>query len=154
MDSIKVDGFNFEPAKKYANTRTGKGYVLPDDVTFATGASNRKPGSVIYSMRLAISASIARKAHLRLGDKVAIYFDRKNMAGMLVRSNGSRLKLTGKPGKGRLEVKTTWTPEDNIPTVAKTIGCPSEVTDDGILFMLPDCVSFDRNLRAEADAKQ
>jgi hypothetical protein len=154
VETIKVEGFDFKPAKDYASIKTGKGYVLSDDVTFATNASMRKSGGVIYSMRLAISASIAKKARLQLGDKIAIYFDKKNMAGMLVRANNSRLTLTGKPGKGRLEVKTTWTPEDNIPTVARTVGCPSEVTDDGILFMLPDCVSFDRNLRAEADAKK
>jgi hypothetical protein len=152
MEQPIVKGYDFKPAKPPGTTRTGKGFMLPEDVTFSTNASERKPGHVIYSMRLAISAAIAKKARLVLGDKIAVFFDRKNMAGILVRTNSGTLKLTGKPGKGRLEVKTTWRPGDNIPTVATTIGCLSEVTDDGIIFMLPDCVSFDRNLRAEADA--
>ena len=151
--AINIKGIEFLPAKA-ASSDCGKGRTLGADVTFGTGAANRD-GSIEYSMRIGIAQSFAKLARFRKKERFDVHFAPKEKIGMIVKSDNGRLQLLGGEGNARLELKTTISAKDTIPYVASTVECESEIHKDGsIIFLLPDCVSFDRNLRAEADAKK
>jgi hypothetical protein len=139
---IKISGFEFESAKPQG--RGGK-QKIDADVALMTKASTstKRP---VFTVRVTISNKLAKEARLRYGDRVDLLFDRKNMAGAILRSDDGQYALTGSMANGRLEVKTTWRDGDNIPTTADIAKCCGEATSQGIVFMLPDTVSFTDNL--------
>jgi hypothetical protein len=123
------------------------GSYSPEDIVIATDRAGFK-AERRYSLRIAIGHSVAKKARLIKGDRVDILFDRGARAGLLRRVTNGGWKLTSGSIKDKLFVKVQLKP--GMPTIASPAGCPCEVTDDGIIFTLPDEVSFDRNMRAEA----
>jgi hypothetical protein len=144
---ISVKGFKFEPIEP-ANRGGRSGAFSEWDLIFATDRKS-VAGGVTYGMRIGISQAFAKKARIIDGDRVEILFDKEEKAGLIRRVNdgGHQISSYGKKNT-RLYIKPTIKP--GMPTVAETVGCPSEILDEGIMFLLPDCVSFDRNLRAEA----
>lgn len=130
--------------------RGGGSRVGDDDISFATDLASRKSGEPCYSMRIGIPTHVAKKARLIEGDRIRILFDETAGLGLIKRINGDGWKLTPTHKGGRLVVKVTLRP--GMPTVAESCGCPCEITDEGIVFVLPQDVSFIENLRANRDA--
>jgi hypothetical protein len=146
--AIKIKGYNFvmvEPARKGG---TNRGFS-PDDVVFATDITGNN--SNLYALRIGLPVSAAKAARIKPGDKVKVGFDKPNKC-VLVQWNREGDYTVSKGSGSRLYIKFNVQP--GMPTVTESCGCPCEADDEGIVFMLPDCVSFDRNLRAEADAKK
>ena len=146
--TIKIKGFNFVPVSP---GRKGGAYTqfAKDEVIFATDDAGRQsPGQ--YAVRIGVPVSIMKQARINPGETVIVAFDAEHRCGLIQFSRYSGYKVS-KGNGNRNYVKFNLKP--GVPTVAESCGCRCEVTEDGIIFMLPDCVSFDRNLRAEADAK-
>ena len=121
-----------------------------DEIVFATDqAGTVRDGR--YAMRVAIHSTIAKKARLIKGDLVDILFDEPAKVGLIKRVNAGRgWKLTTGSENSRLTVKISMKP--GMPSIEKATGCPCEITDEGIVFTLPDCVTFSENIRAKKDA--
>jgi hypothetical protein len=152
--AINIKGIEFLPAKSSKSKSTRGGRTLDADVTFGTGATKRD-GSTEYTMRIGIAQSFARLARFRKSERFDVFFAPNEKLGVITKSENGYFQLLGGEGGARLDLKAVIGPDDHIPFVAQTVGCEAEVCKDGsVVFMLPDCVSFDRNLRAEADAKQ
>jgi hypothetical protein len=152
--TINIKGIEFLPAKSAKNKNTRGGRTLDADVTFGTG-STKRDGAVEYTMRIGIAQQFAKLARFRRGERFDVFFAPKEKLGVITKAENGYFQLLGGEGGARLDLKAVISPDDNIPFVAQTAGCEAEICKDGsVVFMLPDCVSFDRNLRAEADAKQ
>jgi hypothetical protein len=149
-----VDGIEFamiQPARRGGAGSQAK--FSSDEVVLSIDKSGAK-GAVAYSLRISIHKTIAKKARLIEGDRIQFGFNQEKGIGIIRRVNDGGYRLSGCNKKSdRLYIKPNWR-KGLMPSVASSVGCPSEIKDEGIIFMLPDCVSFDRNLRAEADAKQ
>jgi hypothetical protein len=146
--AIKIKGYNFVPVTTGRKNGSHRGFS-DDDVVFATDITGQH--SNLYAMRIGVPAKVAKAARIKPGDRVTVAFDKPNKCA-LIQWNREGTHTVSKGSGSRFYVKFNIQP--GMPTVAKSCGCPCEADEDGIIFMLPDCVSFDRNLRAEADAKQ
>jgi len=152
--AINIKGIEFLPAKSAKSKSTRGGRTIDADVTFGTGATKRD-GSIEYTMRIGLAQPFAKLARFRKGERFNLFFARKEKLGVITKAENGEFQLLGGEGGARLDLITVIGPEDNIPFIAQTTGCESEICKDGsIVFMLPDCVSFDINLRAEADNKK
>lgn len=125
----------------------------PQELIYAidqTGGRER----VKYAMRIGIPSHAAKEARLIKGDRVDILFDKEAGLGLVkrVNSGGWAVSAPHKKQAERLYVCATYTA--GMPSVAKSVGCPCEVTPDGIIFTLPDEVSFTENLREIADKQK
>ena len=146
--TIELNGYNFVPVipgRKGVSQQAFKN----DEIVFATDMTGRS--SKLYAVRIGVPAAIAKEARLIPMDRVLVAFDRENKCGLIQRIHSGGHSVSKWNGS-RHYIK--FNHQAGMPTVAKSCGCPCEVTSDGIIFMLPDCVSFDRNLRAEADGKK
>jgi hypothetical protein len=151
---MNIDGIEFamvQPARRGGSANQAK--FGEDDVVLSIDKSGAK-GVAAYALRISIHKSLAKKARLIEGDVIQFGFNQQKGVGIIRRVNGDGYKLSGCSKKsGRLYIKPNWR-KSEMPSMVQPVGCPSEIKDEGIVFMLPDCVSFDRNLRAEADAKK
>jgi hypothetical protein len=129
----------------------GRPTYSKDDVVFATDYSGSKHGER-YAMRVSIPVAVAKRARIIPGDRVDVLFDKDSREGLVKRVNSGGWKLceTGKGGS-RLYVKVSFV--HGMPSVVSPVSCLCEVTDDGILFMLPDDVMFGENARERAENK-
>ena len=125
----------------------GREKYSSDEVVFATDQAGMKRDGR-YAMRVAIHSTIAKKARLIKGDLVDVLFDEQAKVGLIKRVNDRGWKLTNGHESSRLTVKISMKP--GMPSIEKAAGCPCEVTDEGIVFTLPDSVSFTENLREKA----
>jgi hypothetical protein len=151
--AISIKGIEFVPAKAPCTAAGGR-RAYQSDVTFGTGATSRD-GCMEYTMRIGLAQSFAKLARFRKGDRFDVHFAVREKIGMIVKADDGRFRLLGGEGNARLELKTVIAADDTIPFSSHTVECESEIGKDGsVIFLLPDCVSFDRNLRAEADAKK
>lgn len=143
----------FESVSKFqANPNAGgRRPTYPmDEVTFAIDKGTSK-GVSCYALRIAVPKEIAKKARFIEGDTVDILFDKEERAGLIKRIIGKGWTLSKWKTSARLTVKLRW--NNGMPSVASCVSCPCEITPDGIVFFLPECVSFDHNLREEAGKK-
>jgi hypothetical protein len=129
----------------------GRPSYSKDDVVFATDYSGTKHGER-YAMRVSVPMAVAKKARIIAGDRVDVLFDQGSREGLVKRVNSGGWKLceTGKSGS-RLYVKVSFV--FGMPSTVSPVACPCEVTDEGIVFMLPEEVGFGENLRERADNK-
>lgn len=115
------------------------------DIVIATHVSRAtKP-----ALAITISLQIAKKARLIAGDRVEIFFDEQSAPRrcLIKRVSEGGLCVSGRgPKEKRLGIKVTWI--KGIPSVDKPYDCQAVVTDDGILFDIPDEASFDKAMRA------
>jgi hypothetical protein len=151
--AINIKGIEFVPAKAPSASSGGR-RAYQSDVTFGTGATARD-GHIEYTMRIGLAQSFAKLARFRKGERFDVHFAVREKIGMIIKADNGRFRLLGGDGNARLELKTVICDDDNIPFSSQTVECESEIGKDGsVIFLLPDCVSFDRNLRAEADGKK
>ena len=152
--TMNIDGVEFvmvKPARRGGANSQAK--FANDEVVLSIDKSGAK-GTVAYSLRISLHKSLAKKARLIEGDYIQFGFSQESGIGVIRRVNDDGYRLSGCRKKSdRLYIKPNWR-QGLMPSVASSIGCPSEIKDDGIVFILPNCVSFDRNLRAEADGKK
>ena len=127
-----------------------RGRYKSDEIIFATDQAGADGDR--YAMRVAIHPSTARKARIMKGDLIDVFFDEEAKVGLVKRDNLQGWKLAANSENSRLTVKIHMRP--GMPSIEKATGCPCEVTDEGIVFTLPDCVSFAENLRAKKDANK
>jgi hypothetical protein len=118
-----------------------------DEIVFATDQAGMKRDGR-YAMRVAIHATIAKKARLIKGDLIDVLFDEQAKVGLIKRVNDRGWTLTSGSTCARLTVKISMKP--GMPSIEKAASCPCEVTDEGIVFTLPDSVSFTENLREKS----
>ena len=137
----------------FAGRRTnGRPSAYPkDEIVFAIDKGSGK-GQNRFCLRIAIHPEVAKKAKLIKGDVVDILFDKVEKAGLIKRVLSGGWKLTSGDSQSRLNVKTNYKP--GMPSINGSTSCPCEITDDGILFYLPENVCFERNLREEAMKSQ
>jgi len=100
-----------------------------------------------WSLVVALSTAIAKKAKFMRGDKVNFLWDAEKKVGLICRVTDGGWALTsgGKRVKGKYYFKMYF--KEGMPNVAHLTGCPSEVTSEGIEFIFPDDVSFTGNKR-------
>lgn len=129
---------------KLANIQPGLGRPKLDcDVSFHTHITGRNKKKATFAMVIRLSKSIAKQARLIHGDKIDIAFDVENRMGLIRRVTASQWALSN----NRIQI----TIREGMPTTAERVACPAEVTPEGIQFILPDCVSFTKNMRLEHD---
>jgi hypothetical protein len=149
-----VDGIEFamiQPARRGGAASQAR--FANDEIVLSIDKSGSK-GVVAYSLRISIHKTLAKKARLIQGDHIQFGFNQDKGIGIIRRVNEGGYRLSGCNKKSdRLYIKPNWR-KGLMPSVAASVGCQTEINDAGIVFMLPDCVSFDRNLRAEADGKK
>lgn len=123
------------------------------DLIIATDLSglNGRDKKARYSLRISISAKVARSARIIAGDLVDVAFDADStpQRGLLVRVNQGGWKICHVGGKEtnkntRLVFKVTSI--KGMPTFAEPYNLDAVITDEGILFDLPPC-SFTENLK-------
>jgi len=120
--------------------------IPSDQILFATDKRSKGDKGSLFCMRIGIPVKTAKKARFVAGDKVEVLFDVADRVGLVRRVSSGGYTLCKHHENSRLTVKATYYP--GMPTVSDSVGCLSDVTDDGIVFMLPDSVSFEKNLRA------
>lgn len=125
---------------------TGRNMYRDDDLVFSTDKSCGA-GGLRYSMRVSIRSVFAKKARIIRGDLVDILFDEGAKAGLIKRVNSGGWKLTASKDNSQwLSVRITYKP--GMPSAASAVSCLCEITDEGLVFTLPDEVSFTENLKA------
>lgn len=121
-------------------------------ITLATDRQNPKqPGDEVrYTLRLDISAEVAKQARLIMGDRVDILIDRESRKMMLKRVHDGGWKLARSGGGGNLKIQVRYI--EGMPSVPVSAGCSSvQLTDDGVVFDVPKSARFDINARKERD---
>jgi hypothetical protein len=157
MTMVSIKDFDLGPPIR-PMTRGGNGGSASDaPVVYAVDICGVHGGNRSYAIRIAMREDIADKARIRTGDIVHVEFDKNGKGGVVFRvieGKGFRVLSASKKG-GRLYFKMTLRP--GVPTVAKPVDCDASIEKLGVVvFAFPDAavVSFDRNLRAEADGKK
>jgi hypothetical protein len=105
-------------------------------------------------MRLSISQEIVKKARFMPGDRVDVLIDREARMVLIKRvtSGGWALSYRTKSNE-RAMVQISWS--IGLPSVSQAAPCSEvKVTEDGIIFKLPDCAVFDRNARLDVGAER
>jgi len=155
--AIKIKDFDLGPPVRPMARGGNGGRGSGSPVVYAVDICGVHGGKRSYAIRIAMREDIADHARIRTGDIVEVEFDKNGRGGVVrrvVEGKGFRVLSASKRG-GRLYFKVTL--REGIPTVAGSIECDAAVEKLGVVvFAFPPAaaVSFDRNLRAEADAKQ
>lgn len=120
-----------------------------EDLVIATDHA----GEGKFAVRFSLSAKICKAYRLLVGDRVDILFDTETNPprGLIRRINdGGGWKIYETPGKGgRLVVKMQY--HIGLPSVPESTGCQAvDVTDEGILFDIPENADFTKNVRIKS----
>jgi len=130
-------------------------HTINAGLVIATDFSGKnKEGKNRYSLRVSLSSKLAKESRLIHGDRIDILFDKESspMRGLItrVKGNGWTLVKAGESKNSRLVTKISMV--DGMPTFPTAQICENVViSEEGILFDLPDECSFTENLRAKHD---
>lgn len=142
---------NFKSVTEISGRAPGRGgQRLLDGVTISTDrrVSKGHAGSE-YTMRFSISQNLTKKARFMPGDRVDVLIDREARMALIKRvsSGGWALSYRTKSNE-RAMVQISWCV--GLPSVKQSTACSDvQVTEDGIIFKLPDSAVFDRNARLD-----
>jgi hypothetical protein len=153
---VKIRDFDLGPPIRPMVRGGSGGRAVDDPVVYAVDICGVDGSKRSYAVRIAMREDIADQARIRPGDLVEVEFDKNGKGGVVRRViNGKGFSVLSASKKGgRLYFKMTL--RAGLPTVAKSVGCEASVENGAVVFAFPadTKVSFDINLRAEADAKQ
>lgn len=147
---------NFKSVTEIIGKVPGRGgRRLPQGVSISTDRRSPKGHAASeFSMRLSISQEIIKKARFMPGDRVDVLIDREARMVLIKRvtSGGWALSYRTKSNE-RAMVQISWS--IGLPSVSQSTPCSEvKVTEDGIIFKLPDCAVFDRNARLDVGAER
>lgn len=142
---------NFKSVTEISGRAPGRGgQRLLDGVTISTDRrSPRGHAASEYTMRFSISQQLTKKARFMPGDRVDVLIDREARLVLIKRvsSGGWALSYRTKSNE-RAMVQISWC--EGLPSVKRSTACSDvQVTEDGIIFKLPDSAVFDRNARLD-----
>lgn len=138
----------FESLQQFTPKSTiGRVRSAGDKVGFSTDlASKTKSGEDRFGMRILIPEPAVTQMRLLSGDMVDVQLDKEKRLILVKRiTNGKGWKLTSNTSNGSLNLKVTWRP--GMPSVASTVHCNYIIDDRGLVFELPQEVSFEECAR-------
>lgn len=135
---------------RWTGSRGGKrlsGKILTIGINVGGKSKN---GSTRQALTIRLSADLAKEARLLIGDRVDVLFDKESGLGLVkrVQTGGYATTVAGmatssvKPGAFYpTVVKLTY--YDGMPFIAERHDCENvTVTNEGIMFTLPDSVTY------------
>ena len=140
----------FESLQKIVKP-VGRSIVVPNKIGFATDVGGRGKNSGRFSLRITIPESAAKEIRFIKGDRMDILVDKESRMVLVKRvSQGGWMLSSANKNTRVLNVKITWAP--GMPSVATTVYCDYIIDERGLVFELPDEVSFgDDCARRETD---
>lgn len=113
---------------------------------YSAGKPRGKEKRERSNLVMRLSKQITKESRWVAGDRIDILFDPETRRGLLQRVGDGGCKLIA-ASKNSFSIQCTWYP--GMPTVPRSMACKNaKVTDEGILFDLPDDAAFVKTFKS------